>query len=720
MLPSEASPKLSAYSGTGLRLFLLGFFTLFLELFFIRFLASSIWNLGFFPNLVLLSAFIGIGIGFVFHNPIKASWSEGVFLATFMGAATLILLVSFKHPIVPGFDVWHYNLSGDLYFSYVPFKVSDHNYIFFILCFVAIALIFAGFSQCTAKVFAKFTPLHAYTLDILGSCGGILLFIAVSALRLPAWSWFAILGILFASVMQSSLLLRALPILVTLMTSSVMAIQDHKLMRHPTSPYLVGTTWSPYQKVEYVEEPGPGNILRRRIFVNGLDNQEMHAYPEALYYNLPYVYRKHMGLSAPKNVLIFGAGSGNDVTTAIRNGATHVDAVEIDPVIASLGRKHHPSGAYRDLRVEMHITDGRAFMTQTKRKYDLIIFALTDSLVKVSSLSQLRLENYLFTKESVQKAYSLLNEQGNIVFYNYYRLPFVAQKIYNMTYMVTGIQPKILAQQNDFFMLCGEKKPGAIQLPQVAHLGSVQIPTDDWPFLYLQERGIPKLYLQAIAGVLVLIIVLLTLLQFITAKKAVGQGTFLLKLAFIFMGIAFLLLETKSIIQFSLLFGTTWLNNSLIFLAILILVLMANWTTQFLKITSSHLWILYTLLAISVGASLVYPLHNLLTIERIFLRFIAASFLTLLPIYFANLIFSTAFKEQVSAEHLFGWNLIGATFGGVLEYTGMAIGYNHLSFIVLACYTLVFCFLLKVKNCGLSASPESGQEPKSLFELSSR
>ena len=65
---------------------------------------------------------------------------------------------------------------------------------------------------------------------------------------------------------------------------------------------------------------------------------------------------------------------------------------------------------------------------------------------------------------------------------------------------------------------------------------------------------------------------------------------------------------------------------------------------------------------------------------------------------FANLIFSAAFKEQKAAEHLFGWNLLGATFGGLLEYTGMQFGYNALSVIVLACYTIVFFILLDLKE----------------------
>jgi len=48
------------------------------------------------------------------------------------------------------------------------------------------------------------------------------------------------------------------------------------------------------------------------------------------------------------------------------------------------------------------------------------------------------------------------------------------------------------------------------------------------------------------------------------------------RLAFVAMGAAFLLLETKSIVQFSLLFGTTWVNTSLVFVAVLVMVLAAT------------------------------------------------------------------------------------------------------------------------------------------------
>lgn len=702
----ESEQHLSCWTRAGWKLFLLGFLTLFLELFFIRYLAGSVWNLGYFPNIVLLSAFIGIGIGFVFHQRLTAHLSKSVFRLAFMAALALIIFVSYRHPVVPGFDAWHYNLDGDLYFSFVPFEVNDLNYVFFTLCFMMVALIFACISQRTAKLFRQFAPLNAYTLDILGSCAGILSFIAISALQLPAWSWFGIFTIIFVLSMSDHWRMRLVLIGLAMIALIVMYREDLVLMRDPESKNPLQTYWSPYQKVEYVEEAQhqPGD-LRRRIFVNGLDHQEMHVNVTKIFYQLPYLHRAKAGLPRYQNVLVIGAGSGNDVTAALQNEATHVDAVEIDPVIARLGREHNPSRAYLDPRVTVHIDDGRAFMIQTKQKYDLIIFALTDSLVKVSSLSQLRLENYLFTRESITRACDLLNDHGNIVFYNYYRLPFVAERIQQMIGEATGSAPQILSKREDFYMVSGEKRT-THEVKPVVKAAALTLPTDDWPFLYLEKRRIPNLYLKAMAGVSLIITGLLVVLRFSTRKRDDyrAPGMLAVKLAFVFMGIAFLLLETKSIIQFSLLFGTTWLNNSLIFLAVLISVLAANWTVQWFKTTKS-LWLLYGLLVISALSSVFFPFHELLHIQSVFLRFIAASLLTFCPIYFANLIFSSIFKDQKIAEHIFGWNLLGATFGGVLEYSSMAIGYNALSFIVVACYTLVFVLLLQAKRRITAATP---------------
>ena len=101
-------------------------------------------------------------------------------------------------------------------------------------------------------------------------------------------------------------------------------------------------------------------------------------------------------------MLIVGAGTGTDVALALSRGATRVDAVEIDPRLEQIGAQRHPDLPYADPRVHVHIDDGRAFLERSSDHYDMIIFALPDSLTLVAGASSLRLESYLFTVEAMR------------------------------------------------------------------------------------------------------------------------------------------------------------------------------------------------------------------------------------------------------------------------------------------------------------------------------
>ena len=100
---------------------------------------------------------------------------------------------------------------------------------------------------------------------------------------------------------------------------------------------------------------------------------------------------------------MIGAGSGNDVVTALAEGAKHVDAVEIDPESISLGKTCNPESPVPESAGHGAHHRGRAYLEQTSRKYNLILFALPDSLTLVSGQSSLRLESYLFTLQAIQR-----------------------------------------------------------------------------------------------------------------------------------------------------------------------------------------------------------------------------------------------------------------------------------------------------------------------------
>jgi len=700
------------------RLFLCGFLILFLELVLIRYLAGSIWNLGYFPNLVLMSVFVGMGAGFLLHHTIPRRVSPFLFLAASFVLLLLVVLVKYAGPSVPGFGQLSGAVGGEVYFTATPKKSgASTSYALFAVWFLSIVMIFACIAQWTAKLFRLFSPLKAYTLDISGSCAGIVSFMIVSWLHIPAYIWFLLVLPMFMAALNVSWKWRLIPIAPFILMVILVKSQDAKLAGNPNfNPAKVPggkfeVTWSPYQKVEYIRDDR-NRPAAQGIYANGISHQvmveERGIKSPRKFYRQPHDHRKRQKKPPYETVLIIGAGSGNDVSAAHMFGAKHIDAVEIDPVLAGLGKKYHHYKPYSKPEVHLHINDGRAFMTQTRRKYDLVIFALTDSIVKVSSMAQLRLENYLFTKESFARAYKLLKPDGDLVIYNHYRAKWLIEKYQRTLHAATGKYPNIVWKRRDFVMMAVPKTaPGAPTpvLPGVAK----EIATDDWPFPYLRKKGMPGLYMTALAVVFLLVMGMAFLMHFLARRRENEGGpstNLAVKLAFVFMGIAFLLLETKSIVQFSLLFGTTWINTSLVFLAVLLLVLAANWAALFIK-SKKALPIVYGMLLASCLIVFFFPLRTLLHLDSGFLRFVLASLMTFSPIFFANLIFSISFRDQDVPEHVFGWNLLGATVGGLVEYTSMAIGYNALSLIVAGCYTVVFALLFYYNRTHATATAEA-------------
>ena len=680
-----------------LNLFLLGFLTLFLELVLIRYLAGNIWNLGYFPNLVLLSVFIGMGIGFLFRRIVPSEYSALTLALSAVMLLVLVLFVRFARPGIPGFQSLSGDVGGDFYFSAIPNSATSTGYATFGLWVSGIILIFSLISQRTAFYFTRFTPLRAYTLDILGSCSGVLLFIGLSFLQLPAFSWFLIVCLLYLFLLRDSRILeRAIAITSCLVFVLVAFQQDIHPLAETGPVKSFKAFWSPYQKVEVVT-PLQGEAV---IYANGIVHQTMHsaATLQKSFYQIPYIVRAQRKAPPYKNILVIGAGSGNDVAAALMNQVQSIDAVEIDPLLAAIGKQWHPCQPYSFPNVHLTIDDGRSVLTRSHKTYDLVIFALTDSLIKVSSLSQLRLENYLFTVESVKRAYQLLSEKGDLLFYNNYREPWLVQKIQQMVFTATGGTPRILFERPGFSVLM-ISKDGSLSDAKSHEKISIAPPTDDWPFLYLKQREIPTLYLWTGLGVIVLIALLL-----MSAPKSIDRestpganSTLPMKLAFFFMGVAFLLLETKSVIQFSLLFGTTWINTSLVFLAVLVSVLAANWTATVLKYQHT-LWIACILLLGACLFAALFPLSKFLYLQERLLRFFIASAVTFAPIFFANLVFGLSFRDQILPDQLFGWNMFGATLGGVVEYTSLCLGYRNLGFLVLGCYSIVILLLLASRD----------------------
>jgi hypothetical protein len=395
----------------------------------------------------------------------------------------------------------------------------------------------------------------------------------------------------------------------------------------------------------------------------------------------------------PGRTLVIGAGNGNDVAIALSEGATHVDAVEIDPVIRAAGTDLHPDHPYDDPRVTAVTDDGRAFLERTDARYDLILFALPDSLTLVGGQGSLRLESYLFTEESMRTARDHLAADGVLSMYNYYR-PFVFQRYAETLRTVFGHAPcwdqgqgSIGPRSQAVLTIGVDPDDISCRTPWPTTEEAPEPATDDHPFPYLQGRTIPTYFLIALG------LILLASLVIVRTTSGRPLSDMRPYLDLFFMGAAFLLLETMNVVRFALWFGTTWFVNALVFFGILVAVLLAVEIARRIRLPRAAF--LYAALAISLGIAWLVPPSALLALGGPS-RLLAATALAFLPVFLANLIFAARFRDTASSTVAFGANLLGAMLGGVLEYGALVIGYRNLLFAVAVLYGLAFALRPRV------------------------
>ncbi|HEY5741706.1 MAG TPA: hypothetical protein VIS99_04130, partial [Terrimicrobiaceae bacterium] len=341
--------------------------------------------------------------------------------------------------------------------------------------------------------------------------------------------------------------------------------------------------------------------------------------------------------------------------------------------------------------------DARHFLRTTSKKYDLVVFALIDSLTMQSSFSGVRLESYMFTKESFRAVRDRLAPNGLLVVYNYFREPWLVDRLANTAAVAFGEEPWVHVHQARAFLgvlMAGPrlstltKKPivpdrvtayGQSHAPSPArpHVRDPQIEpaSDDWPFLYLHDRHIPAHYLTALA--LVLAASAAVVLLAIRGQEGKWSWEFFL------LGAGFMLLETKSIIEFALLWGSTWVVASLAIASVLSMALVSNSLVAKFEITKP--WLVGAVLISLLGVNFFIPIGAVSLGNRV-LESIFYAALMFSPILCAGLLFGSAIKHSNSLPRDYGTNLLGAMVGGVGEYLSLITGFRTLLIVVALCY----------------------------------
>jgi SAM-dependent methyltransferase len=703
------------------KLFWVSVLLLFLELLIIRWLSAELRIFAYFHNLLLIICFLGIGLGCALprKNPplllslailgalvffVYCPWNLG-----FLSLSRITLYLG----NLKDFIIWYQAASTGLQ------KIRELALGIGMLALLAIGIIylFVPFGQMLGELLKESErPLRAYTINILGSLAGIVLFTVLSFLSSPPVYWFAVFFVIVLVVLpvkeSRKLLLPSALLMVA--TLAVLFSRDFRGREGEHQEI-----WSPYQKLEVkpLDYKTAQDVVRVGyiINVNSVPYQQAvnlsydfvrshpHIYgftsPEMLkfdHYNLPYLFGKHLD-----EVLIVGAGTGNDIAGALRNGAGHIDAVEIDPVIIDVGERLHPEQPYASERVTRINDDARSYFHRTKKKYDLIVFGLLDSHTLSSNLSNVRLDNFVYTQQSIEEASTLLKPEGALVLIFDVRDHFIGQSLYGIMNKVFDYPPLCFRLKDTVRGWGGSVFIGGNQLtisqtimkypvlsrltdPSFSKAGaSKAIPTDDWPYLYLNGRWIPSLY-YIIFGLLLLISVVLVRRNF--------SGLNGINWHFFFLGAGFLLIEVQNVSKLALLFGATWMVNSIIIGAIMIMILLANYYVS-LKAIESH-GPYYVGLAFSLLLIYFFPLGKLAAMP--FWSKAAVSGIVLsIPIFFAGVIFAHSFRKAKQLNAVFASNLIGAMLGGMLECASFVIGIKALLLLALLLYFLSYVSVMR-------------------------
>ncbi len=701
----------------GVRTFLASFLVLLLEVALIRWMPAYVRLLAYFSNFILLASFLGIGIGCLLAPARRGlfTWFPAILIVV-IGTVYFVRL----EIAVPE--------SGSIYFTSGTTgpRVTVESTLLLPVMFVIVAALFAALAQRMAREMAALPPLRAYTVNLAGSLAGVVAFALMSWMEWPPVVWFGVACATAVPLLASwpGLKLRPAERLPIHLVLNLVLLAASLGLVHVMAR---GTLWSPYYRID-VRQVGNDTV----VDVNNIFHQSMAPLAHKEYfYEWPYTTFPstqptpqaeptllRAGGESFEDVLILGAGSGTDVAAALKHRVRHVDAVEIDPAILRLGLQRHPDQPYQDPRVTMVTDDARHFLRTTQKKYDLVVFALIDSLTMQSSFSGVRLESYMFTEESFRAVRERLKPDGLLVVYNYFRERWLVDRLANTAAVAFGEEPRVHVHEARAYLGVLMAGPRLAQLAsepvvpdRVTAFGqshepaparrhqrdrSIEPATDDWPFLYLRDRHIPSHYLGALALILVVSVAAIVATMRVSKPKppsppalkppspqAPKPSVSVWSWQFFLLGAGFMLLETRAITQFALLWGSTWVVASLAIASVLTMALAANYVVSRREITRP--WIVGGALVALLAVNFLIPVGRIAFDSRA----VESAFYAVLmfsPILCAGLLFGSAIKRSTSVARDYGTNLLGAMVGGVGEYLSLVTGFRTLLILIAACY----------------------------------
>jgi spermidine synthase len=244
-----------------------------------------------------------------------------------------------------------------------------------------VVLLLSGFPAvflprlATRPVGQQATLAALYAHELLGALGGLgLVALAPSwrALLVLHWTLASLVLMLGLELRAGRWLLALVSALFTLglglaqpMLDQAAARVYYRGMHDTVAPRMVATTYSPYQRIDVVDDPSGRSLYLDGVpFYRSGDLDAFDVFLAAVPGSL------HRGRGA---ALVVGSGSFASAA-ALRHEGYRVTVVELDAAVARLGWEHFQAvHRLTPGEVELVVDDGRRFLARDPHRYDVIV-----------------------------------------------------------------------------------------------------------------------------------------------------------------------------------------------------------------------------------------------------------------------------------------------------------------------------------------------------------
>jgi spermidine synthase len=695
----ECRDDSAAQLKVNLRLGLTAATILYFELLLIRWVSTEINIFAYLQNSILVVCFLGLGMGLLYPKPGPKTLTPSIlcfslitlllaFPITRQGAAFISTSLSFFHDFV----IWD-QTTHEVAFG-IKLTVVTIAIVALLILSAALWGVMVPLGQSLGASFQRSRhPLLAYSFDIGGSLFGIWLYTILGYFSLPPVAWIGVGGLLFLPLCER----KMWPLLALLIVVTWYGYKSE------TGEVF----WTPYQKIQI--SPAPQEVGEYLVTTNNSGYQQIQNNASSLFAEESQALAlSQYDLAArlhpqPQRILIAGVGTGNDLAGALRRSPnSSLVGVEIDPVLYALGRRYHPEKPYEASDLQLIVDDARAaFHSLPEKSFQLVITGLLDSHT-TPNLSNARLDNFVYTKESISAAARLLSSDGVMVIsfspqreYIVERLRATLDQVFGQPTRVFQVQPSkfgwgavlFVNGNQESISMALRANPDIAEFIDSAKVASVmeqpvQPSTDDWPYMYIERPMIPSLFY-----VLAAIVPLLWgITSFIFAGRLVLPPLRKKEPFYFFtLGIGFIVIQVFIITKASLLFGSTWIVNSIVISGMMLTILVANLMLSrgmhfpVRLVAGLLLLVCLGLAAISFEPFLSFPLWG---------RCLIGLVLAGIPTFLSGIMFGSAFAEAESLSEALGANLFGALVGAMLQSIVFLLGISSLAYLGALAYAL--------------------------------